>query len=133
MLFRSLRRPRLPRAGEDDEAETVEFPAERRLGKCPKCASGVFEHGASYVCEKSIGAAKTCDFRSGTIILQQPIESEQMKKLLAEGRTDLLKGFISNRTRRKFSAYLVVQEGKVGFEFEKKAPVRKTPMKKAAA
>ena len=122
-----------PRAGEDDEAETVEFPAELSLGRCPKCASGVFEHGAAYVCEKSIGAAKTCNFRSGTIILQQPIESEQMKKLLAEGRTDLLKGFISNRTRRKFSAYLVVQEGKVGFEFEKKAPIRKTPAKKAAA
>ena len=111
----------------------MEFPAELSLGRCPKCASGVFEHGAAYVCEKSIGAAKTCNFRSGTIILQQPIESEQMKKLLAEGRTDLLKGFISNRTRRKFSAYLVVQEGKVGFEFEKKAPIRKTPAKKAAA
>jgi DNA topoisomerase-3 len=121
-----------PAAGEHDEAETIDFPVEQSLGKCPKCASDVFEHGAAYVCEKSVGAAKTCDFRSGMIILQQPIDSEQMKKLLVEGRTDLLKGFISNRTRRKFSAYLVVQEGKVGFEFEKKAPVKKPAVKNAA-
>jgi len=121
-----------PAAGEHDEAETIDFPAEQSLGKCPKCASNVFEHGAAYVCEKSVGAARTCDFRSGKIILQQPIDSDQMKKLLVEGRTDLLKGFISNRTRRKFSAYLVVQDGKVGFEFEKKAPVKKPAVKKAA-
>jgi DNA topoisomerase-3 len=122
-----------PRAGEDDEVETTDFPAEQRLGSCPKCASGVFEHGAAYVCEKSVGTARTCDFRSGTIILQQPVDPEQMKKLLAEGRTDLLKGFISNRTRRKFSAYLVVQDGKVGFEFEKKAPARRPAAKKTPA
>ncbi len=121
-----------PAAGEHDEAETIDFPAEQSLGKCPKCASNVFEHGAAYVCEKSVGTARTCDFRSGKIILQQPIDSDQMKKLLVEGRTDLLKGFISNRTRRKFSAYLVVQDGKVGFEFEKKAPVKKPAVKKAA-
>jgi uncharacterized protein (DUF924 family) len=40
------------------------------------------------------------------------------------GRTDLLKGFISNKTRRKFSAFLVrdPSDGKVGFEFEPRAP-----------
>jgi hypothetical protein len=55
-----------------------------------------------------------------------------MKKLLADGKTDLLKEFVSNRTRRKFSAYLVNQNGKVGFEFEKKAPAAKKPPKKKA-
>jgi DNA topoisomerase-3 len=47
-----------------------------------------------------------------------------MQKLLATGKTDLLKGFISNKTRRKFSAYLVRDPatGKVGFEFEPRAP-----------
>jgi len=85
----------------------------------------------AYVCEKTVGAAKTCDFRSGKIILQQPVEREQMIKLLKAGRTDLLKGFISNKTRRKFSAYLVRgSDGKVGFEFEPRAP--KASAKKAA-
>ncbi|MBS1130089.1 MAG: topoisomerase [Proteobacteria bacterium] len=112
------------------DAEPVDFSAQESLGKCPKCAANVFEHGTSYVCEKSVGPAKTCDFRSGKIILQQPIDAAQMKKLLADGKTDLLKEFVSNRTRRKFSAYLVNQGGKVGFEFEKKVAKPKAPAKK---
>ena len=114
------------------DSEPVDFSDQTSLGKCPKCAAGVFEHGTSYVCEKSVGPAKTCDFRSGKIILQQPIDAVQMKKLLADGKTDLLKEFVSNRTRRKFSAYLVAQDGKVGFEFEKKVAKPKAPAKKKA-
>jgi DNA topoisomerase-3 len=114
------------------DSEPVDFSDQTSLGKCPKCAADVFEHGTSYVCEKSVGPAKTCDFRSGKIILQQPIDAVQMKKLLADGKTDLLKEFVSNRTRRKFSAYLVAQDGKVGFEFEKKVAKPKAPAKKKA-
>ena len=57
-------------------------------------------------------------------------EPVQMQKLLADGKTDLLKEFVSNRTRRKFSAYLVAKDGKVGFEFEKKVAKPKAPAKK---
>ncbi len=117
---------------DDANAEPVDFSAQETLGKCPKCDGQVFEHGTSYVCEKSVGPAKTCDFRSGKIILQQPIDGAQMKKLLADGKTELLKEFVSNRTRRKFSAYLVNQGGKVGFEFEKKVAKPKAPAKKKA-
>ena len=120
-------------AGEGEEAEAVDFSDRQALGNCPKCAANVYEHGTSYVCEKSVGPAKTCDFRSGKIILQQPIDTAQMQKLLADGKTDLLKEFVSNRTRRKFSAYLVAKDGKVGFEFEKKAPAKKPATKKASA
>ena len=120
------------RAGEGDSAEPVDFSAQTSLGKCPKCAANVFEHGNAYVCEKSVGPEKSCDFRSGKVILQQPIDTEQMKKLLADGKTDLLKEFVSNRTRRKFSAFLVAQGGKVGFEFEKKVAKPKAPAKKKA-
>jgi DNA topoisomerase-3 len=107
----------------EGEPEAVDFGGQAPLGKCPKCGSAVYEHGMSYLCEKSVGPARTCDFRSGKIILQQPIEREQMAKLLKDGRTDLLRGFISNKTRRKFSAYLVRgSDGKVGFEFEPRPP-----------
>ena len=42
-----------------------------------------------------------------------------MQKLLADGRTDLLTGFVSSRTRRKFKAFLVREpSGKIGFEFD---------------
>lgn len=112
-------------------AEPVDFSGQEALGNCPKCQSRVFEHGMAYVCEKSVGPERSCDFRSGKVILQQPIEREQMLKLLETGRTDLLKNFISNKTRRKFSAFLVRgKDGKVGFEFEKREP--KTPTKATA-
>ncbi len=107
--------------GEDSGGEEVDFSSHEPLGPCPKCGGRVFEHGMSYVCEKSVGGTRTCDFRSGKIILQQPVDTAQMVKLLATGRTDLLKDFVSSRTRRKFSAFLVRgSDGKVGFEFEKK-------------
>ena len=106
------------------------------MGACPKCGAKVFEHGMSYVCEKSVGPGKTCDFRTGKIILQQEISREQASKLLDEGRTDLLPGFISTRTRRKFKAFLVRgADGKVGFEFEPRPerPARAGAAKRGAA
>ena len=108
----------------DSDGEEVDFSTQETLGACPKCGGRVFEHGMAYVCEKAVGAGKTCDFRSGKIILQQEVARGDMQKLLATGKTDMLKGFISNKTRRKFSAYLVRDPatGKVGFEFEPRAP-----------
>ncbi len=104
----------------DDDTEAPDFSGQEPLGPCPKCRSSVYETPQSYVCEKAVGPDKTCDFRSGRVILQRPIERAQMQKLLAEGRTDLLQ-FISARTRRGFSAFLVRQpDGKIGFEFETK-------------
>ncbi len=119
----------------DSEGEAVDFSDREPLGACPKCGGRVFDHGMSYVCEKSVGPGKTCDFRSGKVILQQEIGAGEMQKLLGEGRTSLLKGFISNRTRKKFSAYLVRgADGKVGFEFEaRKAAAPKAGAKAKAA
>ncbi len=120
--------------GDSNGSEEVDFSAKESLGTCPKCSARVFEHGMAYVCEKSVGPAKTCDFRSGKVILQQTVESGQMQKLLATGRTDLLKDFVSARTRRKFSAFLVRgSDGKVGFEFEKREPKTKAVAKSVKA
>jgi DNA topoisomerase III len=120
-------------AGEGEEAP--DFSAQEPLGSCPKCGARVFEHGMTYTCEKAVGAARSCDFRSGRIILQQPVEREQMKKLLATGRTDLLTGFVSKKGRR-FKAFLVkTPDGKIGFEFQARAPKEKAdePKKKRRA
>jgi len=117
----------------EGEAEVVDFSGQTPLGACPKCGAQVFERGTSYVCERSVGAAKSCDFRSGKVILQQPVEAAQMQKLLAEGKTDLLTGFVSARTKRKFSAFLVRdKDGKVGFEFEAREPGAKGKPRAAA-
>jgi DNA topoisomerase-3 len=107
-------------AKEGESAEPVDFTGKEVLGKCPKCQSNVYDNVMNYVCEKQTGPTPTCDFRSGKIILQQEIAPEQIKKLLAEGKTDLLKGFVSKKTNRKFEAFLIVKDGKTAFEF----PVR---------
>jgi DNA topoisomerase-3 len=98
----------------------------------------VHEHGSNYVCSKAVPthaqATPSCDFKSGKIILQQPVAPEQMTKLLSEGKTDLLDKFVSMRTRRAFKAFLQwdPEAGKVSFAFEPrtgKYPARggKTP------
>jgi DNA topoisomerase-3 len=129
-----------------DNEETPDFSKLERLGDCPKCSAGVYDLGMAYACEKSVGAGRNCDFRTGKIILQQPIEREQLVKLLATGRTDLLPRFISKKGR-PFKAYLVkTPGGKIGFEFQPRAPkpgapakpattpgAEVTPIKKAAA
>jgi DNA topoisomerase-3 len=107
-------------SGEGDEAP--DFSGQESVGACPKCAARVFEHGMAYACENAVGPKRTCDFRSGRVILQQPIERSQMKNLLEKGRTELLTGFVSKKGRR-FKAFLVKQpDGKVGFEFQPRAP-----------
>ena len=116
------------------DGEPVDFSAQQSLGPCPKCKGHVYEHGNSYVCEHAVGAHVTCDFKTGKIILQQPVSHDDMHQLLSSGKTKLLDGFVSNKTRRKFKAFLVYdkKEGKVVFEFEPRAP-RAPAAKKAAA
>ncbi len=105
-----------------EDGEPPDFTGQEPLGPCPKCNARVFEMPNAYSCEKALGAAKTCDFRSGRIILQRAIEREQMTKLLTTGKTDLIDKFISKKGR-PFSAYLVRQpDGKTGFEFEPREP-----------
>ncbi|MDD2811532.1 topoisomerase C-terminal repeat-containing protein, partial [Rhodoferax sp.] len=126
----------------EETGELVDFSAQTSMGACPKCQAAVFEHGKNYVCEKSVPTeaqpTPSCDFKTGQIILQQPIEREQMTKLLATGKTEVLDKFVSMRTRRPFKAMLAwdAEAGKVNFEFApSKFPPRKTaatPLVKAA-
>jgi len=119
----------------EESGELVEF-ADAALGACPICGSEVHEHGSNYVCSKAVPTAAqptpSCTFKSGKIILQQPVEREQMHKLLETGKTDLLDKFVSMRTRRAFKAHLAwdKEAGKVNFEF---APSKFPPRPGVAA
>jgi DNA topoisomerase III len=113
-----------------ENSEPVDFSDKTPLGPCPKCGNKVYDTGLAYQCERSVGPERSCDFRSGKIILQREIETEQMVKLLATGKTDLLHKFISKKGR-PFSAYLARGgDGKVSFEFEPRVP--KTAAKRVA-
>ena len=114
----------------DDETEAIDFTGHEALGVCPKCSGAIYEDGMRYICEHNTGPNKTCDFKTGKVVLQQEISTEQLKKLLTTGKTDLLTNFKSNRTGRGFKAYLALDpSGKIGFEFEAKA-AGKAPAKK---
>ncbi|MBA3254983.1 MAG: DNA topoisomerase III [Burkholderiaceae bacterium] len=122
-------------SNDDGTSDPIDFSKSTMIGPCPKCSGRVFEQPMSYLCENSVGAKleRRCDFRSGKVILQQSIDSIQMAKLLNEGRTDLMRGFVSNRTRRKFSAFLVRKpDGTTGFEFEPRPVKAGAPAKRAA-
>ncbi len=118
----------------EESGEIVEFE-DAALGPCPICGSEVHEHGSNYVCSKAVPTAAqptpSCTFKSGKVILQQPVEREQMTKLLDTGKTDLLDKFVSMRTRRNFKAHLAwdKEAGKVNFEF---APSKFPPRPGAA-
>jgi DNA topoisomerase-3 len=108
------------------------------IGTCPVCGGRIFETLMSYACENTFGDAPTCKMKVGKKILQQDIDRTQLAKLLELKKTDLLPNFISQRTRRKFSAYLVMAEdGKTSFAFEPrkegagKKPFGKKPFGKA--
>ncbi len=123
----------------EESGEIIDFSTQETLGKCPKCGTTtgghVFEHGKNYVCDKSVPTLAqpipSCDFKTGQVILQQPVVREQMVKLLTTGKTDLLDKFVSMRTRRGFKAMLAwdAEAGKVNFEF---APSKFPPRKPAA-
>ena len=124
-----------------DTGELIDFSDKTTLGNCPSCGGAVFDHGSVYACEKAVPTeaqpTPSCTFKTGKIVLQQPVDTTQIQKLLSTGKTDLLDKFVSMRTRRPFKAFLAwnAEEDKVAFEFEprvSKYPPRKTAAKTVA-
>ena len=104
------------------KTESIDLAVAVPLCGCAVCKKGqVYATGSSYACNRAVSAEKECTFRMGKTILQREIPPEQVVKLHASGKTDLLNKFISKKGR-PFSAFLLLEKnGRVGFEFEKKA------------
>jgi DNA topoisomerase-3 len=111
------------------EGGKLDLDAQEPIGTCPVCGGRIFETLMSFACENTFGDTPKCKMKVGKKILLQDIDRTQVLKLLSEKKTDLLRGFVSQRTRRKFSAYLVMgPEGRTSFEFEPRkegAPAKK--------
>lgn len=85
------------------------------LGICPVCKSGeIINTGKGHICSQ---AKKGCKFFIGKI-LGKEISSAQVKKLIKDGKSDLIKGFKSNKGAR-FDARLLINNGKLEFDFDK--------------
>ncbi|AGF46567.1 DNA topoisomerase III [Candidatus Kinetoplastibacterium desouzaii TCC079E] len=105
---------------QNKENFTIDKSEQTPIGLCPKCNHSIFESDTSYICEKFLDSENKCNFKINKYILQQEISKDQASKLLNNHSTDLLEGFISLRTHRKFKAFLVIKDSKIEFKFEKR-------------
>ncbi len=92
------------------------------ISKCPVCKKGsLHETGAYYVCENQPN--QQCTFRMSRVLLNRTIPREQILKLVEKGETDLLEGFLSKRTHKRFSAHVIMKpDGSIGFKFADRKP-----------
>lgn len=120
--------------GDGEPAKPLNFDELPVVGTCPVNATPVYETETAYGCRERLEPnGKGQGFRMSKSILGQPISREQAQKLLTEGKTDKMDKFISKRTKKPFSAYLVLKKnGSVGFEFPPRPPKKKTAAKKVA-
>ena len=85
--------------------------------------SEVFETPQSFVVRSVVNGEEKVLTRCSKRILSRDIPFEQFMKMLTTGKTDLLEKFWSQRTRRPFSAFLVLKDDNTtGFEFMPRAP-----------
>lgn len=110
---------------EDEKKYMADAP---EIGVCPVCKSKIKQTELSYICEDHQRVSEgTCNFRITRTMLKAEITPTELLKLIENGKTDLIKGFISKKTNRPFDAQLILKpKGKIGFEF----PPRKAFTKK---
>lgn len=95
------------------EADGLAARMQRRLGSCPRCGEGqVLEGPRSYYCSRG----RECGFYIWKVLAGRRLSAKEVAKLLAEGRTDLLRGFRSRKGGR-FSAFLTLDNGTVSLTF----------------
>ncbi len=115
----------------DDRETAVELTEEQLIGEV-EMPDGrtvkIYQTEKAYHLPSLATKKEPNGIRIGKSILHHDITADQALQLIATGKTDVIKGFVSNRTKRKFDAYLTFdpKEGKIGFDF----PPR--PAKKAA-
>lgn len=84
------------------------------LGPCPICGSEIKDFPKSYSCSRW---KEGCGFTIWKEVAQKKLSDTQVKKLMKDKKTDLIKGFKS-KAGKPFEAYLTMnKEGKVEFEF----------------
>lgn len=97
--------------------QTVEVGTQT-FGKCPNCNSDVVKNKKGYGCSNWRNG---CKFQLwDTPICGKKLTQANVKQLLKKGETNLIKGFVSKRTGKKFEARLELIEngnGKLKFKF----------------
>jgi DNA topoisomerase-3 len=84
------------------------------VGKCPVCSKNVIRGKTNYGC---MGFKEGCQFKVGVNICKKSIPINEMRRLLAEGATAKMRGFIS-KNGKQFEAKLVIKDGNAVFSFD---------------
>ena len=98
----------------DEKPEEIEIG--EKVGKSPIDNTDVFETLTGYVSQSYIDK-KPSGLSLPKVLLGKEIPLDEIKNLLAGKKTALIKGFRSNKTRRLFDAYLLLEKGKLKFDF----------------
>ena len=122
----------------DAAAAAFDYSTGTVIGECPVTKLKIYDTPNGYRPNpEEAKAQKNTPFSMAKKMLGAEITLEQVQKLLTEGKTDLIQGFISNRTKRPFDAFLCLGKNstKVRFEFppreaKPKAEKKKTPAKR---
>lgn len=110
-----------------EESENAADTAADSLGKHPVLNQGeleVLETDKQWTVPEFARTRSGKGLTMSRTILGKDITREQMLHMLATGKSELISGFVSQRTRREFDAYLVpdAAKGNVGFEFPPREP-----------
>ena len=84
------------------------------VGKCPICGKNVIRGKQNYGC---MGYSDGCKFRVGVSICKKTIPIGEVRRLLAEGATSKMRGFISKKGKA-FEGKLVLKDGEAIFSFD---------------
>ncbi|MEO0454687.1 MAG: DNA topoisomerase III [Verrucomicrobiota bacterium] len=114
---------------DEDAGAPPDFSDQEPLAMHPS-GFPIYETPNAYVSEKMKDDGKLPVWRLSRNMLSQTIEKEQVIKLLQDGKTDVMNGFVSKKTKRPFKAHLILKnDGGVGFEFPPRAPKKKATKK----
>ena len=102
-------RPAMPKPISADTGRYGEI-----VGACPLCGKNVVRGKQSYGC---MGYSEGCEFKIGVNICKRDIPISSARRLLSEGVTEKLGGFIS-KNGKPFSARLSLKDGKAVFSFD---------------
>ena len=84
------------------------------VGLCPVCKNEVVRTKFGYGCK---GYKDGCKFSVGSVICNRVISFDNVKKLLENGKTEKIDGFISKKNGKSFDAFLKLENDKVVFDF----------------
>jgi DNA topoisomerase-3 len=108
--------------GDPDKEDAPDFSVLTPIGKSMIDGSPVYETRLAFMSESYAQKAKT-GFRLSKTILGITLTPEHCLQILEKGKTDLIVGFRSNKTKRLFDAYLCFDKaGKMSWQFPPRAP-----------